>query len=59
MAKIVTREGNRLTLQVTVKLTGSLKDMEKNILDEMKWGSLAIPGIPRKPCRNLILTEVQ
>ncbi len=36
------REGNELTLQVTVKLTGSLMDMEKTILDGCnKMGSLA------------------
>ena len=33
MAKIVSNEGNELTLQMTVKLTGSLMDMEKTILD--------------------------
>jgi hypothetical protein len=33
MAKIVAYEGNKLTLQITVKLTGSLLDMEKTILD--------------------------
>jgi hypothetical protein len=33
MAKIVAYEGNELTLQITVKLTGSLMDMEKTILD--------------------------
>lgn len=33
MAKIVAYEGNELTLQVTIKLTGSLMDMEKAILN--------------------------
>ena len=33
MAKIVSHEENELTLQITVKLTGSLMDMEKTILD--------------------------
>ena len=33
MAKIVAHEGNELTLQITVNLTGSLMDMEKTILD--------------------------
>ncbi len=33
MAKIVSHEGNELTLQITVKLAGSLMDMEKTILD--------------------------
>lgn len=33
MAEIVARNGNELTLQVTVKLTGSLMEMENNILD--------------------------
>ncbi len=33
MAEIVTYEGNQLTLQVTVTLTGSLMEMEKAILD--------------------------
>jgi hypothetical protein len=33
MAEIVARNGNELTLQVTVKLTGSLLEMENNILD--------------------------
>ncbi len=42
MAKIVAREGNELTLQVTVKLTGSLMDMERTILDGCnEMGSLA------------------
>ncbi len=29
MAKVVAHEGNQLTLQVTVTLTGSLMEMEK------------------------------
>ncbi|MDM8547563.1 ISKra4 family transposase [Candidatus Venteria ishoeyi] len=33
MAKIVARKGNKLTMQVTVELTGSLMDMEDIILD--------------------------
>ena len=33
MAKIVSHEGNELTLQMTVKLRGSLMNMEKTILD--------------------------
>ena len=33
MAEIIAREGNKLTLQVTVILTGSLMEMENNILD--------------------------
>ncbi len=33
MAKIVSHEENELTLQMTVKLRGSLMDMEKTILD--------------------------
>jgi hypothetical protein len=33
MAEIVARNGNELTLHVTVKLTGSLLEMENNILD--------------------------
>lgn len=33
MAKVVGREGNKLTLQVIVTLTGSLMEMENNILD--------------------------
>ncbi len=33
MAKIVACHGDELTLQVTVKLTGSLMEMENNILD--------------------------
>ncbi len=42
MAEIVVREGNELTLQVTVKLTGSLMDMERTILDGCnEMGSLA------------------
>ena len=32
MAKIVAHEGNKLTLQITVELTGSLMDMEKIIV---------------------------
>ena len=42
MAEVVTREGNKLTLQVTIKLTGSLMEMENNILDGCnEMGSLA------------------
>jgi hypothetical protein len=42
MAEIVARNGNELTLQVTVKLTGSLMDMENTILDSCnEIGSLA------------------
>jgi hypothetical protein len=33
MSEIVTRNGNEITLQVTVKLTGSLMEMENAILD--------------------------
>ena len=33
MAKVVAHDGNQLTLQVTVTLTGSLLEMEKAILD--------------------------
>ena len=33
MAEIVARNGNELTLQVTVKLTSSLLEMENTILD--------------------------
>ncbi|SEH04273.1 Uncharacterised protein [Candidatus Venteria ishoeyi] len=33
MAKIAARKGNKLTMQVTVELTGSLMDMEDIILD--------------------------
>lgn len=42
MAEIVARNGNELTLQVTVKLTGSLMEMENIILDGCnEMGSLA------------------
>ena len=42
MAKVVVREGNKLTLQVTITLTGSLMEMENNILDGCnELGSLA------------------
>ena len=42
MAEVVAREGNKLTLQVTVTLTGSLLEMENNILDGCnELGSLA------------------
>jgi hypothetical protein len=33
MAKIITRNGNELTIQVTIKLIGSLLEMENTILD--------------------------
>jgi hypothetical protein len=33
MAEIITRNGNELTIQVTIKLTGSLLEMENTILD--------------------------
>ena len=33
MAEIITRKGNELTIQVTVKLSGSLLEMENTILD--------------------------
>ena len=33
MAEIVARNGNEITLQVTVTLTGSMMDMENAILD--------------------------
>jgi hypothetical protein len=33
MAEIVARNGNEITLQVTLKLTGSLLEMENLILD--------------------------
>ncbi len=33
MAEIITRSGNDLTIQVTIKLTGSLLEMENTILD--------------------------
>lgn len=33
MAKIIARKGNKLTLEVTVELTGGLMDMEDSILD--------------------------
>jgi len=42
MAEIVARNGNELTLQVTVKLRGSLMEMENSILDGCnEMGSLA------------------
>jgi len=42
MAEVVTCEGNKLTLQVTITLTGSLMEMENNILDGCnELGSLA------------------
>ena len=46
MAKIVSHEGNELTRQMTVKLTGSLVDMEKTILDGWcnEMGGLATQG---------------
>jgi len=33
MAEIIARSGNELTIQVTIKLTGSLLEMENTILD--------------------------
>ena len=33
MAEIIARNGNELTIQVTIKLTGSLLEMENTILD--------------------------
>ena len=33
MAEIIARNDNELTIQVTIKLTGSLLDMENTILD--------------------------
>ena len=33
MAEIIARNGNDLTVQVTIKLTGSLMEMENTILD--------------------------
>ena len=33
MAEILARNGNELTIQVTIKLTGSLLEMEHTILD--------------------------
>ena len=42
MAKVVAYEGNELTLQVTVKISGSLMEMENAILDGCnEMGSLA------------------
>ena len=42
MAKVVSLEDNKLTLQVTVDLTGSLMEMENKILDGCnEMGSLA------------------
>jgi hypothetical protein len=33
MAEIVARKGNDLTIQVTIKLTSSLMEMENTLLD--------------------------
>ena len=33
MAEVITRKGSELTLQVTIKLTGSIMEMENTILD--------------------------
>jgi hypothetical protein len=33
VAEIIARSGNELTIQVTIKLTGSLMEMENTILD--------------------------
>jgi hypothetical protein len=33
MAEIIAHNGNELTIQVTIKLTGSLLEMENTILD--------------------------
>jgi len=42
MAEIVARNGNDLTIQVTIKLTGSLMEMENTILDSFnEMGCLA------------------
>ncbi len=42
MAEIVARNGNELTIQVTIKLTGSLMEMENTILDSFnEMGCLA------------------
>jgi len=45
MAQVTAHEGNKLTLQVTVNLSGSLIKMENNILDGCnEMGSLVNEG---------------
>ena len=42
MAEIIAHNGNELTIQVTIKLTGSLLEMENTILDSCnEMGCLA------------------
>ena len=49
MAAVVACEGNEITLQVTVKLEGSLREMENNILDGFnEMGSLATAEVLQK-----------
>ena len=49
MAKVVANKGNELTLQVTVKISGSLMEMENAILDGCnEMGSLATAEVLQK-----------
>lgn len=42
MPKIIARNDNKLTIQVTMKLTGSLMEMENTILGRWQqfWGNI-------------------
>ena len=43
MAEIIARNDNELTIQVTIKLTGSLLEMENTILDVIIHIPIRIP----------------
>ncbi len=50
MAEIIARNGNELAIQVTVKLTGSLLDMENTILrcKQLKYEPDAVEELIRE-----------